>query len=245
MANNYFQFKQFTVHQEHCAMKVTTDACLFGAWAALHCSNTIATTSPSYMLDIGTGTGLLSLMISQKADVRVDAIEVDEPAYKQASSNFKTSPWHDRINAIHADARDYDKKNLYDIIVCNPPFYENELRSPLIRKNKAHHDESLLLPGLFTVIKKNLRPDGRFFMLLPFKRAAEMQLLVDKNEMAIAQLALVRQSTIHGPFRVMVAGNLEQSGSAGYPNEEIVIKDGQGNYTTEFIHYLRDYYLYL
>ncbi len=245
MANSYFQFKQFTVHQEHCAMKVTTDACLFGAWAALHCSNTIGTTSPSAMLDIGTGTGLLSLMISQKADVRVDAIEIDEPAYKQAGANFKSSPWHDRINAIHADARDYDKKNLYDIIVCNPPFYENELRSPFASRNKAHHDESLLLPELFTVIKKNLRPGGMFFMILPFKRAAEMQSLLDKNEMAITQLALVRQSTSHSPFRVMVAGILEQSGSAEYPNEEIVIKDGEGKYTTGFVDYLRDYYLYL
>lgn len=226
-------------------MKVTTDACLFGTWVALHCRNSIDTTSPSSMLDIGTGTGLLSLMISQKAYLQIDAIEIDEPAYKQASANFKSSPWHDRINAIHADARDYNNKNLYDIIVCNPPFYENELRSPFASKNKAHHDECLLLPELFTVIKKNLRPGGRFFMLLPFKRAAEMQLLVDKNEMTITQLALVRQSTSHGPFRVMVAGTLEQSNSADYPDEEIVIKDGEGNYTTEFVQYLRDYYLYL
>src|SRR5690606_19084925 len=117
----------------------------FGAWVTHQCRNTIR---EPLVLDIGTGTGLLSLMISQKIESVIDAIEIDREAFEQAKQNFELSPWKNSIQAIIGDVRQLAFDKLYEIIISNPPFYENDLRSPSIGKNKAHHDESLLLTEL-------------------------------------------------------------------------------------------------
>jgi tRNA1Val (adenine37-N6)-methyltransferase len=121
VANNYFQFKQFTIHQDRCAMKVTTDGCLFGAWIAKQVDgNKLAVDN---ILDIGTGTGLLSLMIAQQSPAKIDAIEIDKETYEQAKENVAASPWAERINIIHGDAKQLPASQQYDVIVSNPPFY--------------------------------------------------------------------------------------------------------------------------
>ncbi|MDP4263910.1 MAG: methyltransferase, partial [Bacteroidota bacterium] len=137
MANNYFQFKQFIIHQDRCAMKVTTDACLFGAWAAKRIRNSGDRTLN--MLDIGTGTGLLSLMIAQQCDALIDAIEIDKVAAGQAEENVTSSPWKEKIRITQGDIKYFAKSSSsrYDIVICNPPFYENELVSPSHEKNIA------------------------------------------------------------------------------------------------------------
>src|SRR5882724_8546870 len=123
MANTYFQFKQFTIHQDRCAMKVTTDACLFGAWATVG----IRKLAPEAktILDIGSGTGLLSLMIAQQCDVLIDAVEIDKAAAAQAKENSTASPWKEKIMVIEGDIRYMARYpiNRYDIVICNPPFY--------------------------------------------------------------------------------------------------------------------------
>src|SRR5262245_3491214 len=131
MANNYFQFKQFTIHQDRCAMKVTTDSCLFGAWVASR--ESAARSSPGTrrrILDIGGGTGLLALMLAQRTNAFIDSIEIDKDAFQQAEENVKASPWSDRISLYHGDAREFSFQHKYQTIICNPPFYEKELKSP-------------------------------------------------------------------------------------------------------------------
>ncbi|MGZ8510909.1 MAG: tRNA1(Val) (adenine(37)-N6)-methyltransferase, partial [Chitinophagaceae bacterium] len=128
MANSYFQFKQFTINQDHCAMKVTTDGCLFGAWVAGEVKNRSHDTRN--MLDIGVGTGLLSLMVAQKnPHLIIDGAEIDKSAYTQAKENILSAPFKNKIYISNSDIRDGVFGTNYDIVVSNPPFYENELQS--------------------------------------------------------------------------------------------------------------------
>lgn len=240
MSNNYFQFKQFTIHQDRCAMKVTTDACLFGAWLAEKINN--QRSKAKNILDIGTGTGLLSLMLSQKADAIIDAIEIDKDSFEQASENIKASPWAERINIIHDDARHYSFSYKYDIIISNPPFYENELKSDDKKKNIAHHGDDLSLKELLTIIKNNLVETGRFFLLLPYKRNDEIKKMFSGSDLSINEMVFVKQTDRHSPFRIMISGKLRKEEPAEILLDEIVIKDKTGQYTERFIVLLKEYY---
>jgi len=239
MANNYFRFKQFTVHQEQVAMKVTTDACLFGAWAA---KNIAHNTKGNNILDIGTGTGLLSLMIAQQVNAQIDAIEIDKAAAEQAKENTANSPWKDRIHVLHGDARVFDFNKQYDNIISNPPFYENELTSGDMLKNTAHHDAGLLISELLGIISRQLKDDGRFFLLLPFKRYEEIKAVILSHSMKLINTCLVKQSNRHSFFRVLIAGGKKEGATV---TEELAIKDDAGSYTDEFSRLLKGYYLYL
>ncbi len=242
MSNTYFQFKQFIVQQDRCAMKVTTDACLFGAWTAYQCREVL---SKHLVLDIGTGTGLLSLMFSQKIESIIDALEIDHQAFEQAKQNFDTSPWKNNIHPILDDVRQMGFEKLYDIIISNPPFYENDLRSPSHSKNKAHHDESLLLSDLLQVIKKNLHTYGKFFLLLPYRRNYEIENFFKQSALQLKSKVLVRPTTRHEPFRIMLEGIHEGEINEDASTGEIVIKDEHNRYTTAFTELLKDYYLHL
>src|SRR4051812_24083842 len=117
MSNNYFQFKEFVIQQEHCAMKVCTDSCLFGAWASAWANN------KKRILDIGAGTGLLMLMLAQNSSAIIDGIEIEPGCYRQLSTNVTSSPWADRLHAIENDVRQFQFKEKYDFIISNPPFF--------------------------------------------------------------------------------------------------------------------------
>lgn len=133
MSNSYFQFKQFRVEQDRCAMKVTTDACIQGAW-------TPVLPSVKNVLDVGTGTGILALMLAQKnSEITVDAIEVDKDAAGQARANVAGSPWRERINILEGDVRNYPFDKRYDLIITNPPFFSNSLLGDDVNKNLARH----------------------------------------------------------------------------------------------------------
>lgn len=241
MANSYFRFKQFTVYQEQAAMKVTTDACLFGAWVAdeLH-SRTLP--SSTRLLDAGTGTGLLSLMIAQQSNGTIDAVEIDQEAAQQATGNFAASVWKDRLNVITGDLRDIAAPSSYQIIVSNPPFYENELSGPDNRKNIAHHGEGLLLDELINTIHKLITDNGNFYLLYPFKRIDELTAAIAAAGLFIHKTCYVRQSVKHGFFRVMIRGGVTEKEMT---KEEISIRDAENNYTTFFKELLSPYYLYL
>ncbi len=243
MANSYFQFKQFTINQDKCAMKVTTDSCLFGAWVAGKIKKEQSVINNC--LDIGTGTGLLALMLAQVNDSTIDAVEIDKDAFEQATKNIAASPWADRIKIRHGNATELLFQTQYDIIICNPPFYEKELKGDDARKNIAHHNDGLLLPELLDIIKKKLTPDGTFYLLLPYKRNEEIKKLLTENDLAIHQLVFVRQSVNHDYFRIMMAGKLNSDEQAETKIDEISIKDETGQYTPVFVSLLKDYYLHL
>ena len=119
MSNNYFQFKQFTIHQDKCAMKVCTDACLFGAFVA----NEIQDKTINHILDIGAGTGLLSLMLAQKSNAAIDAVEIDKSTYEQAEENISQSSWKEKITVYNSGIADFYSNYKYDLIISNPPFF--------------------------------------------------------------------------------------------------------------------------
>jgi tRNA1Val (adenine37-N6)-methyltransferase len=238
MSNNYFKFKQFTVQQDQCAMKVCTDACLFGAWAG----NRLQLKRPAHILDIGTGTGLLSLMLAQQNMAAIEAVEIDPAAFLQAKENFAASPFTDRLQITNADIAGFTSGKKYDGIISNPPFFEDDLKSPQQNKNAAKHDTTLTLPVLLHRVKHLLTDDGWFAVLLPFHRADFFVTQSLQQNLFCNEKVVVRQTPGHHYFRAMLLFSANKTETA---NKEISIKDGQGNYTPEFISLLKDYYLYL
>ena len=238
MPNNYFQFKQFTVFQDKCAMKVCTDACLFGAMVPP------APPKGEYsVFDIGTGTGLLSLMFAQKNPAAIiDAVEIDEDASEQAKDNFVTSPWPERLNIFHADILNFDPQKKYDCIISNPPFFEDDLKSTDENKNNAKHDTSLSLIQLLQIVESHLNRDGIFAVLLPYHRVNYFIEEASKFDLYLNQQILIRQTPKHDYFRGILFFSTVKT---QLQNTEIIIKDNEGKYTDAFVAALKDYYLYL
>lgn len=240
MPNPFFQFKQFTVYHDRCAMKVTTDSCLFGAWCAHEMQN--GKWKLENVLDVGGGTGLLSLMIAQKNNVFIDAVEIDKEGSEQAQENIRKSLWSNTVKVYNEDILNFSNQIKYDCIISNPPFYENELHSEDRKKNLAHHSHQLKLSELLKEINNRLHENGVFFLLLPYKRLAEAEQVLQQSQLFIDKMVIVKQSVLHSPFRVMLRGSKQKKVRE---NSELSIWDEQQQYTDEFIHLLKDYYLYL
>ncbi len=222
-------------------MKVTTDGCLFGAWAA----SLIAQNYPAAknILDIGTGTGLLSLMLAQQITGSINAVEIDLAAAKQAAENFNQSPWSKRLQVTHTDIKHLPFTSC-DVIISNPPFYENDLRSDAGNKNLAHHDAGLLLQDLIAIIKHQLNNNGIFFLLLPYKRENEVLAFIQKEQLSAIQITNVKQTEKHSYFRTMIMGAPTTAGLLPVKNE-LTIRNSENNYTSDFITLLQPYYLHL
>ncbi len=236
MSNNYFAFKQFTVQQSDCALKVCTDACLFGAWAA----HQLTSNPPTTILDIGTGTGLLSLQLAQKLpSAFIDAVELDPAAAAQAAQNAAATTFN--IQVHNADIKNYGGKK-YQHIISNPPFFENDLKSEHALKNQAMHSTTLTLQNLFSCVDDLLEPLGSFSVLLPFARANEVEGLAQSHGFTVAHKAVVQQSPKHAPFRVMYI--FGKTAFMDASETSIVIKENE-QYTPGFTSYLKDYYLFL
>jgi tRNA1Val (adenine37-N6)-methyltransferase len=192
------------------------------------------------ILDIGTGTGLLSLMIAQKSSGEIDAVEIEENSYFQAKENIAQSPWNKRIHAYNADIKSWSPEKKYDLIICNPPFFENDLRSAHQKKNIAKHHDTLTLNELIEVIKNNLNSNGHFAVLLPFHRVGYFKTFTLENNFYLADELLVKQTPRHSCFRgILLLGTEETS----FGSTEITIKNEEGNYTEAFNYLLKDYYL--
>ena len=222
-------------------MKVTTDSCLFGAWV----TEQIKSHEPEggAILDVGAGTGLLSLLVAQKTNSPITSVEIDHDAFFQASENINASPWKEKITIFHTDINDFKPGVFYDIIISNPPFYEKELPSENSKRNTAHHSSELLLEDLLDIIIATLTPNGKFYLLLPYKRQEELIKLFDQKQIAVLQKILVRQTGDHTYFRMMIEGSLGRS--ADTITTEMAIKNKNNEYTKEFTALLKDYYLYI
>jgi tRNA1Val (adenine37-N6)-methyltransferase len=235
MANPFFRFKEFTVYHDRCAMKVTTDACLFGAW----CAAQLAGRSGGRALDIGTGTGLLSLMIAQQASLHIDAVEIDSDAAIQAAEN-RTASGFENISILQGDLLQLDLPQ-YDIIFSNPPFYEKEIPSAKEAQRTAHHGDGLRWTALFGFLATHLKPDGTVYLLLPYKRRNDLDLLLRRHAFHLYREVIVQPTALAQPSRLMLAFGLEERSTE---RESIVIANESG-YTARFIELLQPYYLYL
>jgi tRNA1Val (adenine37-N6)-methyltransferase len=241
MPNPYFKFKQFTIHHDRCAMKVTTDACFFGAWCAQEIANT-GLLHPK-LLDIGAGSGLLSLMIAQKNAVAIDAVEIDKDAAEQAKENIAASPWQQRTHVFNEDILRFNPAGKYDLIISNPPFYENELSSDRQQRNIAHHSKELKMADVIRVMHDRLEAQGMFFLLYPFKRQEEIAALLGAYKFHIYKKIILQPSAQHAPSRVMVMGSKTEGGRLFHTT--VSIYNEQKEYTAAFVEVLKDYYLYL
>jgi tRNA1Val (adenine37-N6)-methyltransferase len=234
MPKSHFRFKQFTVQQDRSAMKVCTDSCILGAWTASHIGGA------KKILDIGSGTGLLSLMLAQKSDGLIDSIELDPESASQAMENIMASPWSGRIRITEGDIRNYSLPADYDFIITNPPFYESDLRSPVEKKNKAKHDLSLTLNELVSAIRFLLKTTGSFSILLPFHRSEYFEALAAEQGFFLEEKLTVRQTSKHAPFRSICLFSFEKPKDA--ISNELIIKNEKGNYNLEFTELMADYY---
>jgi tRNA1Val (adenine37-N6)-methyltransferase len=255
VANPYFQCKQFIVHQQHTSMKVCTDACLFGAWVAKQPSIEKAHS----IFDIGAGTGLLSLMLAQVTETNkasITAIEIESQAAEEASSNFNLSKWSDRLKLVNDSIQNFaasyitavDKKNLFDIIITNPPFYEGDLKSPDANKNKAAHSTELPWTSLVENVSSLFTDAGSFFVLVPTLRAYTMQKLAEAHQLQLVEEVLVYNDAKHLPFRSFLHFRKAKSPidkDISVIRNKMVIKNTDNTYSAEFTELLKDYYLYL
>lgn len=236
MANSYFRFKQFSIHQENCAMKVTTDACLFGAWANSKIQ------SAETLLDIGAGTGLLSFMLSQNRSIKIDAIEIESSCHGQLCQNIQDSPFRSSINAIFGDIKNWETDKPYQVVISNPPFYEKQLRSDQAGVNLARHGDGLTLDALFLHAKRLMSSQGFFYVLMPYYRKAECIDMASQYQLFPVSVADVKQSPFHDPFRVMI----QFSGSRiDIEIDTIIIKKNASEYSDAFKLLLEQYYLNL
>lgn len=162
MGNNFFRFRQFVVHQEKAAMKVGTDGVLLGAWA--DCS------TATRVLDIGSGTGLVSIMLAQRCNAEIDAVEIDENSYLQSLENISTCPWRERITAHHMPIQEYKKttSGKYDLVVSNPPYFVNSLKPGNAGKNISCHNDLLPFPDIINAVNTLLEDSGKFSLILPY-----------------------------------------------------------------------------
>lgn len=239
MPNTFFRFKQFTIHQEYCAMKVCTDACLFGSYMAKRESrNKIPGTR--HCLDIGTGTGLLSLMLAQETDHYIYAVEIDSASFLQAKANIGSSPWHDRIQVTLADITSYHPLRKYDLVISNPPFFEDDLKSTDEKKNQAKHDSALSLSVLIQQVDKFLTPKGEFAVLLPYHRLGYFIEEAEKQQLFLTEKIIIKQTPSHSWFRGILIFSRE---TKDLHTDEIIIKDTTGEYSARFVNLLQDYYL--
>jgi tRNA1Val (adenine37-N6)-methyltransferase len=231
-------------------MKVCTDACLFGAWV----SQKTLVQNASNIVDIGTGTGLLSLMLAQVTETSkasITAIEIESQAAAEASSNFNISKWNERLVLVNNSIQNFtanSKGLLFDIVISNPPFYEGDLKSPDANKNKAAHSTELPWSILVENVSSLLTDAGSFFVLVPTLRAYTMQKLAEAHELNLVEEVLVYNDAKHLPFRSFLhfqknSKTLDKDISV--LRNKIVIKNTDNTYSTAFTELLKDYYLHL
>ena len=216
-------------------MKVCTDACILGAWTAQRLGKA------GHILDIGTGTGLLSLMLAQESNARFDAIELDSDSFEQAKINIQGSNWSDRIRIFLADVRSFQLPESYDFIITNPPFYEHDLISPVKSINSARHGFSLTLDELIRVIKKNLRSEGAFSILLPARRFGYFQKLAFEYGYHLKERVLLCPSPQHDPFRTI--GLFDHVPGEPILHEKFIIALKDGTHTENMKALMEKYYL--
>ncbi len=237
MPNTYFQFKKFIIHQDQCAMKVCTDACILGAWFAAKVPN------QSLILDIGSGTGLLMMMLAQKTNSEIHGIEIDLTAFKQLKENISQNSWKERLKVFPGDTRNYVFPHKYEFIITNPPFFENDLLSDNEDEQIAKHSKELSLEELVTAIDNNLQSYGGFGILLPYHRWEFFDKLAGQKGFHLTEKLFVKQTPTHNYFRAIL--HYSRSKENFIPEFELIIKQEEGTLSVEFVELMKEYYMRL
>ena len=234
MPNPYFRFKKFTVFHDRCAMKVGTDGVLLGVWANI--SNT------QEILDIGTGTSLIALMLAQRSNAQIDAVEIDLEAYNQARENIKNSPWSNRIQLYHNSIQNYaiNCSKRYNLLISNPPFFTNASKAAIKARTIARHSDYLEQIDLLQIAEKLLCEDGRLAIIYPTEQAKTFQ---EKAETFgfYCQRKLYVKSTLKSPIkRILLEIGKNQ---LDYQESTLVIETARHIYSAEFVNLIKNFYL--
>lgn len=237
MPNPYFKFKQFTVFHDKCAMKVGIDGVLLGIWAATENCNSV--------LDIGTGTGLIALMLAQRSIAAIDAIDIDENAVLQAKENVENSPWKDRIHVQKISLQELTKvcSKQYDLIVSNPPYFVNSTKTPLANRTAARHTDSLSHEELLLHTKHLLKPTGKMCIILPVVEGFQCVEHAIKMGLFCNKLVTVYPKPNALAKRLLLEFSLTP---ALKTNSELIIEaEERHHYSPDFSTLAKDFYLKL
>lgn len=231
-----FEFKQFTIYQDRCAMKIGTDGVLLGSWT------NISKASES-ILDIGAGTGIIGLMLAQRCSAdTIDAIEIDEEAFEQCVENFEASPWADRLYCYHASLDEFldEVDDKYDLIICNPPFYSEKVSSGNSARDRARQNSSLPFKLLLKGVSELLSANGIFALVIPYKE--EKSVLEEALELGLYPLRLLH---VKGhPDSEVKRSLLElQFKNTEVLRNELIIEKSRHEYTQDYINLTKDFYL--
>lgn len=232
---HFFQFKEFSIEQEFTAAKVGLDGVLLGAW----------TDAANFkrILDIGTGTGLLALMMAQKSDGLIDAIEINEPAYREAKWNIGESKWNSRIHLFHNSFQEFaDTINQkYDLIICNPPFHKEDSRSGNKERDVARSSSSLELNQLLSLSKKIMHANSRMSFIYPYSRMNEIKESCREFQIYLSRVCYVKSKPEKIIHRVLVELSLQKKSL--FESQIIIENEEHLDYTEEFRELTRDFYL--
>lgn len=235
-----FKFKEFEVAQNHCAQKVGTDGVLLGAWASLD-------KTPYNILDVGTGTGLIALMMAQRFQgAQIEAVELDEDAFEQAATNFENSPWNDRLFCFHASFQEFFEEvdDTYDLIISNPPFFNSASiqQNQEIDKNReqARFDEALPFEELIYGAYKLLDDDGIFACVIPQDREAHFLKIAAHYKLLPARITHVRGTEDSAVKRSLIELRFRESDIV---KDVLTVEVSRHNYTNDYIALVKDFYL--
>lgn len=232
-----FSFKQFTVHQDQCAMKIGTDSVLLGAWTPI-------THDPFSILDIGAGTGILALMLAQRTNAeQIDALEIDEKAYEQAVDNFENSPWGDRLFCYHAALDEFveEPEDLYALIVSNPPFYTEDYKTENEQRDLARFADAMPFLALVEAAELLLSENGIFSVIIPFKEENKFITLAKNFDLFPIKITRVKGTPTTEIKRSLLA--FSRNFVNDFLVDELVIETSRHVYTEEYIALTKDFYL--
>nr|WP_315179295.1 methyltransferase [uncultured Flavobacterium sp.] len=232
-----FSFKQFSIQQDRCAMKIGTDGVLLGAWTPIE-------NNPFSILDIGAGTGVIALMLAQRSNAeQIDALEIDEEAYEQSVDNFENSPWSDRLFCFHAGLDEFveEPEDEYDLIVSNPPFYTDDYKSENEQRDLARFADAMPFEDLIEAAALLLSENGVFSVIIPFKEEESFLALAAAYELYPLKITRVKGTPTTEIKRSLLAFSRNENAiiTAG----ELIIETSRHQYTTEYIELTKDFYL--
>jgi tRNA1Val (adenine37-N6)-methyltransferase len=232
-----FQFKQFSIEQDRCAMKIGTDGVLLGAWAPIE-------NHPLSILDIGTGTGVIALMLAQRSHAeQIDALEIDEEAYEQSVDNFENSPWSDRLFCFHAGLDEFmeEPEDEYDLIVSNPPFYTDDFKSATEQRDLARFADAMPFEDLIEAADLLLSENGIFAAIIPFKEEENLLTLAAAFELYPLKITRVKGTPTTEIKRSLLA--FSRIEKIDFPTDELIIETARHIYTPEYIELTKEFYL--
>jgi len=232
-----FQFKQFSVEQDRCAMKIGTDGVLLGAWSPIP-ENIFS------VLDVGAGTGIIALMLAQRTNAeQIDALEIDEEAYEQAVENFENSPWGDRLFCFHAGLDEFieEPEDEYDLIISNPPFYTEDYKTESEQRDLARFADAMPFEDLVEAADLLLSENGIFSVIIPFKEEAKFIALAKDFDLFPIKITRVKGTPTTEIKRSLLA--FSRHFSENFPVDELVIETSRHIYTEEYIALTKDFYL--